>query len=88
MVVDEEQVVRVHARVLQHLSRERADAPVRGLVSLVGNDVAIHLEELREAVPREVEHLGSVVRVEEVDDVEIEVPLKPNDVRLRTMENL
>jgi hypothetical protein len=80
--------VRIHAGIFQHLGWERSQSPVCRLVALVGDDIAVHFQKLSETMPREVEHLGGMEGVEEIDEIQVEVALQPNDIRFRTMQYL
>ena len=71
-----------------HLVAERADAPVGERKLLVRRDARIPLEQVRERVRRELEDACRLAGVEEGDDVEPEVALQPEHVRVGAVHHL
>ncbi|GIX65001.1 uncharacterized protein BcabD6B2_44360 [Babesia caballi] len=89
LAVKVQQVVRVGARVGEHAARDGAHAPVGELVRLVQVHAEEVLDEGGKRVPAaQAKHVGGLEGVEQVDHVDTEVALKPEDVALRAVHHL
>ena len=87
VVVDVEQGVGVAPGIVEHLFGKRTDPPVGQLVAFVGVKVAVSGHEVVQAVAGEHEHVGGMVGVEQVDEVQAEVALEPEHVVVGTVKH-
>lgn len=86
-VVDVEEVVRVLAGVLHHLSWKWSLPPVSKLVFLVSKDTTIGLKKESKSERLEAQNSGSLSCVKHVYDVNAEVSLQPLHVHISTMKH-
>ena len=86
-IVDIEQIVGVFASVFQHLGWQRSLSPVCQLVLLVGNDVAVLLQEECKTESWQLQDTRRLTCIEHVHKVKREVSLQPNNIRVGAMQN-
>lgn len=86
-IIDIQKVMGVFASILLQLSWEGSNAPVRQLVLLVGQNLAVCLQQIGETERLHSNCARSLTRIEQVDNVEAEVTLEPVHVRITTMED-
>jgi len=85
LIIDEEEKVSVRSGIVEHLRWKWSDTPICELIPLIGGEVTIYGEEEGERMSWKVQGSGCMECVEQIHNVQVEVFLEPDNIRLSAM---